>query len=233
MKNIKPLGRKSYGSIPHLPGSRRGASDKGVHEGQNRICTEKTRDRHDVIIVQEKLDGSNCAVANIDGMIVPLIRSGYVANTSKYEQHHLFYAWVMERQARFLDLLNPGERCVGEWLAQAHGTIYELWHEPYVIFDIMRDTKRETWDAVSYRCSKKNFITPGTIHIGSVCSIANAMNLIGSGYHGALGGPEGVVWRVERRGKVDFLAKYVRPDKIDGCYLPEYSGKQAIWNWRP
>ena len=33
--------------------------------------------------------------------------------------------------------------------------------------------------------------------------------------------------------KVDFLAKYVRPEKVDGAYLPEMSGQTAIWNWRP
>jgi hypothetical protein len=44
---------------------------------------------------------------------------------------------------------------------------------------------------------------------------------------------EGAVWRVERKGKVDFLGKYVRPEKVDGCYLPEISGEEAVWNWRP
>jgi len=38
------------------------------------------------------------------------------------------------------------------------------------------------------------------------------------------------VWRVEREGAVDFLAKYVRPEKADGCYLSEVSGKDTIWN---
>jgi len=49
----------------------------------------------------------------------------------------------------------------------------------------------------------------------------------------ALDPVEGAVWRVERRGAVDFLAKFVRPEKLDGCYLPEVSGAAAIWNWRP
>jgi hypothetical protein len=44
---------------------------------------------------------------------------------------------------------------------------------------------------------------------------------------------EGVVYRVERQGQPAFIAKYVRPDKIDGKYLPEISGQPAIWNWRP
>src|SRR5438067_6535038 len=56
---IKPLGQKGYGTIPPLPGSRRGPGDKGVNEGQFRICCVKTPpDRKgDVIWVQEKLDG--------------------------------------------------------------------------------------------------------------------------------------------------------------------------------
>ena len=54
----KTLGRKAYGSIGHLPNSRVGPKDHHVHEGQARICTVKARDKHDRVIVQEKLDGS-------------------------------------------------------------------------------------------------------------------------------------------------------------------------------
>jgi len=32
---------------------------------------------------------------------------------------------------------------------------------------------------------------------------------------------------------VDFLAKYVRTDKVDGAYLPEITGHQELWNWHP
>jgi len=39
--------------------------------------------------------------------------------------------------------------------------------------------------------------------------------------------------RVERNAKVDFLTKWVRPDKEDGRYLPDVSGQRAVWNWRP
>jgi len=80
----KPLGRKSYGSIGHLPGSRMDVNhakygtgktvgkDFGVHPGMARIVTEKTRDKHDRIIVQEKLDGSNVSIARVNGEIVSL-----------------------------------------------------------------------------------------------------------------------------------------------------------------
>ena len=40
---------------------------------------------------------------------------------------------------------------------------------------------------------------------------------------------EGVVYRVESRGVVDFLAKWVQPEKVDGCYLFECeAGKVKI-----
>jgi hypothetical protein len=50
--------------------------------------------------------------------------------------------------------------------------------------------------------------------------------------HCAIDPIEGVVYRVERMDAVDFLAKYVRPEKRDGIYLPEISGRAAVWNWR-
>ena len=40
-KPIKPLGKRAYGSIPHLPGSRRGPSDKGLSDQQAAILTDK------------------------------------------------------------------------------------------------------------------------------------------------------------------------------------------------
>src|SRR2546430_2229847 len=134
-KSDKPLGGKAYGSICHLPGSRLGPGDHKLNPGQARILTEKTRDKHDGIIVQEKLDGSNVCVARGGGVLIPLGRAGYPAISSKYEQHQLFAGWLVEG--------------------------------------------------------------------------------------------------VERKGVVDFLGKFVRPGKADGCYLPEISGKDAVWNWRP
>lgn len=231
LKNEKPLGQKAYGSIPHLPGSRRGPADKGLSEQQASICTHKARDRHDVIIVQEKLDGSNTSVAKVGGKILALGRAGYLAESSPYEQHRLFAEWVRINNARFGALLEEGERCVGEWLAQAHGTRYALTHEPYVIFDIMRGVTRQPWEVVKTRCA--GFVLPRTLHVGAPLDIAAAVAMLEPSGHGALDPVEGAVWRVERRGVVDFLGKYVRPEKVDGLLLPERNGGVCVWNWRP
>lgn len=230
-KPAKPLGHRAYGGIPHLPGSRRGPGDRGLSEQQAAILTTKARDRWDTIIVQEKLDGSNVSIANIDGEIVALTRAGYRADDSIYDQHHWFQRWVEREKERFASLLRPGERVVGEWLAQAHGTIYKLPHEPFVAFDIMRGHERTLALDVFARCSDVMLTTPRIIHIGGPFSIEDALMRLEPSGHGAVDGVEGAVWRCERKGAVDFLGKYVRPEKVDGKYLESVSGKEAVINW--
>lgn len=225
----KPLGHRSYGSIPHLPGSRMGAGDYHLNEGQAKIATEKVRDKHDRVIIQEKLDGSNVAVAKIDGQILAIIRAGYLAKTSGFIQHMYFDKWVSLNAGRFDKVLNDGERICGEWLAQAHGTIYNLWHEPFVAFDIMSGNKRLAYDSFIERVSN-DFVIPNVVSLQPL-SVTKAMLVLGDGKHGAVDKVEGVIYRVERNGAVDFLTKFVRSDKEDGKYLPEQNGTgDAIWN---
>ena len=228
----KLLGQKSYGSIPHLPGSRIGPGDHHCHEGQMIIATEKCRDRHDRVIVQEKLDGSCMAVAKIANRIYALGRSGYSAQSSQYEQHQLFAHWVRANEPRFADLLNDGERLCGEWLAMAHGTKYRLPHEPFVVFDLMTGHDRIPFDSLRERIAAR-FVMPRLISDNGPRTIEWVGERLEPSGHGALDPVEGAVWRVERRGAVDFLCKWVRPDKIDGCYLPEKNRQEAIWHWRP
>ncbi len=244
MSKTKPLGRKNYGHIAHLPDSRMGPGDHKCHEGQARIATEKVRDKLDEVFVQEKLDGSNVGVARIGDTIYPLGRAGYPASSSPHVQHRHFSDWAYANLERFMAALQDGERLVGEWLMQAHGTRYELHHEPFVVFDLMIEDKRMPYDDFVARTTAGGFVIPTLLHRGGAFAIDEALTALGEfGHHGALDPVEGAVWRVERdkptgkkgqkRRIVDFLAKYVRPDKIDGSYLPEISGAAPVWNWQP
>lgn len=243
----KPLGIRAYGSIPHLPNSRLGPSDKSCHAGQAKIATVKARDRYDTIIVQEKLDGSCCSVAKINGEIVALTRAGYRAETSPYRQHHIFKEWVDEQKRRFRGALDEGQRLVGEWMLQAHGTRYHLNHEPFVVFDLMTGHERETFAELQWRAFLANLTLPFVLSAGPPVSVEAAMLKLGEyGHHGALDPAEGAVWRIERsrptgiKGErktvVDFLVKYVRPDKVDGKYLvPDEDEDKIFYNhgYRP
>lgn len=243
MERIKPFGYKNYGSIPHLSGSRLGERDYVANPGHERIATMRRRDRFDEIIVQEKLDGSNVGVGMIDGVLYPLVRAGYPASTSPHRQHWEFSNWVFLNEERFRAVLQDGERLAGEWLMQAHGTRYELAHEPFVAFDLMTAETRIPYDELVERING-TFVLPFLLHRGDSISTQEVLSLLGMhGHHGALDNVEGAVWRVERdvpvgnqqvrRRVVDFLCKYVRSDKEDGIYLPEVSGRDAVWNWLP
>jgi hypothetical protein len=228
--STKPLGYKAYGSIPHLPGSRLGPGDHHCHVGQAKIATEKARDRHDVIIVQEKLDGSCCAVAKVEGKILALGRAGYLAESSEYPVHHAFAKYVNENKSRFNLLLQDGERVVGEYLGMAVGTRYNLHHEPFVPFDIMRGKYRFPYINFRDRVQALGFVTPHLIHHGSPLSIEMAMVMSEGSGHGAADPVEGVIYRIERRGEVDFLTKFVHHDKVDGKYFPENNNGVITWN---
>jgi len=221
MKNKKPLGKKAYGSIPHLPGSRLGPGEHKVDPGTETMVLEKTKTWNQTVIVTEKLDGSNCSVAKIDGKIVALTRAGYEAHTSEFKQHHLFDKFVKIHGDRFYSLLQEGERIVGEWMIQAHGLVYRLHHEPFVVFDIMTGIDRIPYAELTERCMQFDFNTPMLVSYGPAVSIKEVMRRLKKSGHGCQSIPEGAVWRMEEKGEFKLICKYVRPNKVDGVFLED------------
>jgi hypothetical protein len=140
---------------------------------------------------------------------------------------------MLENAERLAAVLHEGERVCGEWLAQAHGTRYALPHEPFVAFDLMSGNERLPIHEFIDRMRIGHFVTPRELHRGGALSIAQAKKHLEPSGHGALDPVEGAVWRCERGGRGEFVVKWVRPDKVDGLYLPEFSGRPPVWNWRP
>lgn len=220
---------KSYGSIPHLSTSKlTQQADKKIDPGQEKILLEKVRDKHDTIIVTEKIDGSNVGVIRKNGQLIPITRSGYTCLSSPHKQHHMFDTWVNNRRNNF-DFLPEGWRVCGEWCAMSHGTIYDLKNNsPFVVFDIIDDSNKripyvETLDLILGKLSTVPFIHIG---VGKSIPLEVVFNLLGANFnYGFPGEVEGVVYRCERKGQFDFAAKWVRSDKEDGKYM-----KQEIYH---
>ena len=226
---MKIFNAKNYGSIPHLPGSHLTVGDYTLNDGQAKILTVKTRDKHDTVFVHEKLDGSNVGVYRKDDIFHPVSRSGNMCVNSPLEQHRIFYEWVKDNCGLFL-FLEDGERLVGEWLAQAHGTKYKINNNPFVAFDIMRGSTRLPQSELDARMPIE-IPRSRLLHSGSAIAVDAADKLLGEyGHHGAIEMAEGVVYRVERKGTVDFLGKYVRAGVEPGKYLKM---DPPIWNWHP
>ncbi len=232
---VKPLGGKAYGSIGHFQCSRTGPGDWHIHFGQEAICTERPRSG-DRVIVQEKLDGSCMAVARVNGAVFPLTRSGWPPEATTFEHLRDFSPWVSDREKIFRELLpNDGDRVCGEWLTMAHGTRYDCNHPgfaEFIPFDIFRGKARVLFDEFSERVTAVGLTHPHVLHDGeSGFSVSEAERALGEhGFHGAIDPCEGAVWRVEREGRVDFLAKWVRSDKIDGKYFSQLTGMPPVWN---
>ena len=232
MKGFKPLGIKCYGSIPHLSSSRLGEGDHHCSEGQERISTKSLRDGEDLVIVQEKMDGCNAGVCKVNSEIHAIQRSGYVCLSSPHIQYHYFDKWVKDRESIFHAILKEGERIVGEWLLMAVGTKYNIEHpnDLFVPFDIMTDNERLPYFEFKKRVDNA-LLTPNTVSVGASCSVSDALKLIGKfGAFGATERVEGAIWRVEHKGKIDFLTKHVRQNKIDGKYFAN-EDHGHIWNY--
>ena len=227
MSDMEKLIPSNYGSIPHLSTSKMTQqADKKIHIGQEELLTKKARDWKDLVTVTEKLDGSNVGVVKRGGQCIPVGRSGYHAATSPYEQHRVFAEYV-EKNKDMFSWLPEGWRVCGEWMAQAHGTLYDITEEsPFVAFDIFTAKRRVPYLYFVKKCAQCGIDTVPLIHIGQPIKIENALKLLGDGRYGSAEKPEGVVYRMEREGKYDFLAKWVRWDKEDGKYL----GGDPVWN---
>lgn len=235
---MKPLNRKNYGSIPHLLGSKLGATDKYVHKGQHRIMTEKTRDKHDYVIVTEKYDGSNVGITKVNGKILAITRSGYLAETSPYTQHHYFAKWV-EMQGNRFDFIGENERIAGEWMMCAHGIKYDVLKDPFVAFDYFTaNNERMLYSDLISKTANAEIETPRIIFHGhNAFRLDWALEELNGNKHRqniiAHENPEGLVYRVERKGKFDYAAKFVRQDHNCGIYIIDVAEADLTWNLNP
>lgn len=116
---------------------------------------------------------------------------------------------------------------------RAHGTRYDLPHEPFVPFDVMRGSERRHRAEWRERAEGAGLTLPFCVHDGDAIAVDEALRALGADGHGAIDAPEGVVYRLERSTAPTLMAKVVRPGKVAGALLPEISGRPAIWNWRP
>lgn len=230
---MKPLERKNYGSIPHLSNSKLGEGDYYIGKGMEIILTEKKRDKHDTIYAFEKYDGSNVGICKMNGKIFALTRAGYDAKTSRYKQHHYFSEYVYRNEKLFSDMLNEGERITGEWLLQAHGLKYKITGDPILFFDYFTiNNERLLQNDLKQITNKYGLCLPRLLSEGdpiTVDKLLPILNLKTKDFESEEN-PEGIVYRVERKGKVDFLAKFVRSDFKSGIYCINIEEHNLIWN---
>jgi hypothetical protein len=223
-----------YSKIPHLPGSRvvgaTGGVDRRVHAAIAARFLDASRDG-DRVLVTEKLDGTCVAVVREGAVVRGYGREGTPCAEARNDGRRAFATWVEAQAARFGGL-GDGERLTCEWLLHAHGTRYALPHGPAVVIDgFGADGVRWPLDVVRAKAAAAGLPVAHLLHDGAAVALAAVLARLGErGHHGAIDPAEGVVYRLERGGVVLGLAKYVRPGKVDGCYLADHTGGDHVVN---
>lgn len=228
----KVLTGRNYGSIPHLLDSKLGDHDKYIHKGQDAIIRKGGRDKHDIVHVSLKLDGTNVGVKRDGDDLIPVQRKGYHCKTSPYKQHHEFALFVEANEDQFMALLDDGQRIAGEWMYQASGIRYEIKKHPFFPFDLFNvENKRMPWqDLVLFVGMNSNFEVPPSTSYSFKEPQESFDDLVKAWYCNAMpidDKHEGLVYRVERKGEFDFMAKWVRQDFEAGRYLPGVRGNNT------
>jgi hypothetical protein len=214
----------NYPSIQHLPFSKMSnRGDKNLDEREVGWLTKKTRLPTDIVIVTEKVDGCNVGVLRRGDILIPIGRKGYDVRTSGYTWIQEFAGFVERNGDRFMALLEDGERVCGEWMIKTHTIVYDMHHEPFICFDIIKDNTRVRYSEAYPRFAACGFTGVGLVHHGSAISTDKAIASLGEGFHGAVGQPEGVVYRYESEEKgYLFGAKFVNHPLV---------GDQALLDW--
>jgi len=100
----------------------------------------------------------------------------------------------------------------------------------------MDNGSRVSYDDFLKLCNVHNHPFAKCLHRGDAISVDDALSLLDEfSTHHSEDVLEGVVFRVETKKKFNFLAKYVRHEKVDGQYLVGVDNAinhSDIWNWR-
>lgn len=130
-----------YPRTPHIRGSRLQSGDEDLAD----VPFEQIAGRR--LVVEEKLDGANCAVSfGPDGRLLLQSRGHYLTGGPRERQFDLFKTWAFTYSQAFEAVL--GERYVmyGEWLYAKHTVFYNALRHYFLEFDIL---DRETGEFLS------------------------------------------------------------------------------------
>lgn len=206
---------RSFPHISHLPGSKMiDDEDKLIGEEDAGYVTCKTRLKDDMVIVTEKIDGMNACIYRKDDHLYPLMRRGYDCRTSGISWIRAFSRYVEDNATRFMSILENNERICGEWMVKQHTLSYNLPGEPFVPFDIIYGTGKNQIHCPYFKfrkiVSSIDLVPTGLVHAGVAIKPEDAMKLLGKGFAGVNGDPEGVVYRYENKDGIFILfSKFV------------------------
>ena len=128
---VQNLELVKYPRTLHLQGSRLQVGDS--EDGQYAYKDLQGQ----FIVVEEKLDGGNCAVSfSESGELLLQSRGHYLTGGGRERQFNLFKQWAVAHEAWLLEHLEDRYIMFGEWLHKKHSVFYDYLPHYFCEFDI-------------------------------------------------------------------------------------------------
>jgi hypothetical protein len=121
-----------YPRTPHITGS-------GVQKGDEDLDTVSLSEfAGRFLVVEEKMDGANCAVSFAsDGRLQLQSRGHYLTGGEREKQFHLFKTWAYRYTLELWEVLQDRYIMYGEWLYAKHTVFYTDLPHYFMEFDIL------------------------------------------------------------------------------------------------
>ncbi|HEY4383262.1 MAG TPA: RNA ligase family protein [Ktedonobacteraceae bacterium] len=166
-----------YPRTQHIAGS-------GIQRGDEDLQVASPgmlQGRH--LVIEEKMDGANCAISFSDtGRLLLQSRGHYLNGGPREKQFHLFKTWAARYTQELWEALADRYILYGEWLYAKHTVFYTDLPHYFMEFDIL-DTQNATFLSTSHRrrmlqqlpfiCSVK------VLYEGQIKSVQDITRLIG------------------------------------------------------
>lgn len=166
-----------YPRTHHIEGSRLQPGDEDLTAVPFREIMDKA------LIVEEKMDGSNCAVSFSPEAALMLQSRGHYLSGGGRERHFaLFKTWATTHGNELWELLGTRYIMYGEWLYAKHTVFYDLLPHYFMEFDVY-DRERKCFLSTEKRTIMLNgasFIhSVFVVETGQFKTLESLVNLIG------------------------------------------------------
>lgn len=166
-----------YPRTQHIEGS-------GIQKGDEDLDVVPLREfAGRYLVVEEKMDGANCAVSfDEDGRLQLQSRGHYLTGGEREKQFHLLKTWAHRYMLELGETLTERYVMYGEWLYAKHTVFYtDLPHYfmEFDIFDKTNGTFLSTARRQDFLCRLPFVVSVKVLHAGPIHSMQALKHLIG------------------------------------------------------
>lgn len=207
----------NFGTIAHLTGSKMiDDKDKLLNSEEQNKFTVCKRDRKDLVVISEKIDGMNAGVLKKEGYLYPINKQGYdVRNMGSVHKELTILGmewakWVDNHYLLYDTLLEEGERLVFENCIIQHTLKYKFKSDPvFLLAKYKSNNKRINYKELTELAQHNNIQQPPLLNMGLALKPQIVLEQYPKGMAGVQGWIEGIVYNYEHDGKHESCAKYV------------------------